>query len=214
MKNLFTALLLPLLLATATAQAVPIVSLSNSGDTTTSIVGATNIDFNAGCGYTSCTGDFALVTGSESGKYAQPLGVNSQYLSVPNPSATALSASFNLGTTADYFGLFWGSIDSYNFVSFYLDNALVASFSGSDIVGQFADGNQLSFASNRYINFNFGNDMFDSVTLTSNGFAFESDNHAFRQLVSVNEPTTALLFLLGLVGLGLARRQVRINNLK
>lgn len=214
MKNLFTALLLPLLLATATAQAVPIVSLSNSGDTTTSVVGATSIDFNAGCGYTSCTGDFALVTGSESGKYAQPLGVNSQYLSVPNPSATALSASFNLGTTADYFGLFWGSIDSYNFVSFYLDNALVASFSGSDIVGQFADGNQLSFASNRYINFNFGNDMFDSVTLTSNGFAFESDNHAFRHLVSVNEPTTALLFLLGLVGLGLARRQVRINNLK
>lgn len=212
MKNLFTALLLPLVLVTGAAQALPIVSLSNAGDVTTSVVGATTIDFNSGCGYVSCIGDFALVNGNESGKYAQPLGIDSQYLSVPNPSATTLSATFSLGTTADYFGLFWGSIDSYNFISFYLDNTLVASYSGSDLVGQFADGNQLSFASNRYINFNFGNDVFDSVKLTSNGFAFESDNHAFKQLVSVTEPTTALLFLIGLVGLGLARRQVHINT--
>lgn len=212
MKNLFTALLLPLVLVTGAAQALPIVSLSNTGDVTTSVSGATTIDFNSGCGYVSCIGDFALVTGSESGKYAQPLGINSQYLSVPNPSPTTQSATFKLGTTADYFGLFWGSIDSYNFISFYLNNALVANYSGSDIVGQFADGNQLSFNSNRYINFNFGNTAFDTVTLSSNGFAFESDNHAFKKLVSVNEPTTALLFAFGLVGLGLARRQVRIRS--
>ena len=212
MKNLFTALLFPLLLATGAAQALPIISLSNVGDVTTSVAGATTIDFNAGCGYASCVGDFALVSGNESGKYAQPLGVNSQYLSVPNPSPTTQSASFTLGATADYFGLFWGSIDSYNFISFYLNNALVASYSGSDIVGQFADGNQLSYSSNRYINFDFGNDLYDSVKLSSNGFAFESDNHAFKQLVSVTEPTTALLFLFGLLGLALARRQVRVNN--
>lgn len=212
MKNLFTALLLPLLLATGAAQALPIVSLSNMGDVTTSVAGATTIDFNAGCGYTSCVGDFALVTGDQSGKYAQPLGVNSQYLTVPNPSPTTQSALFTLGAAADYFGLFWGSIDSYNFISFYLNNNLVASYSGSDIVGQFANGNQLSYSSNRYINFDFGSNAYDSVKLTSNGFAFESDNHAFKKLVSVNEPTTALLFLLGLVGLALARRQVRTRH--
>jgi hypothetical protein len=50
------------------------------------------------------------------------------------------------------------------------------------------------------------------VKLTSTGFAFESDNHAFRKLISVTEPTTAILFLLGLIGLALARRQVRINH--
>jgi hypothetical protein len=212
MKNLFTALLLPLLLATGAAQALPIVTLSNAGDVTTSVAGATTIDFNAGCGYTTCVGDFALVNGDQSGKYAQPFGVNSQYLTVPNPSPTTQSAMFTLGTAADYFGLFWGSIDSYNFISFYLNNSLVASYSGSDIVGQFANGNQLGYSSNRYINFDFGSESYDSVKLTSNGFAFESDNHAFKQLVSVSEPTTALLFLLGLVGLALARRQERMNH--
>lgn len=212
MKNLFTALLFPLLLATGAAQALPIVSLSNAGDVTSSVAGATTIDFNSGCGYTSCSGDFALVTGNQSGKYAQPLGVNSQYLTVPNPSPTTQSALFTLGSAADYFGIFWGSIDSYNFISFYLGNDLIASYSGSDIVGQFANGNQLSLNSNRYINFDFGSESYDSVKLTSNGFAFESDNHAFKKLVSVTEPTTALLLLLGLIGLTLARRQERISH--
>ncbi|WP_062058341.1 PEP-CTERM sorting domain-containing protein [Cellvibrio sp. OA-2007] len=212
MKNLFNALLLPLLLATGAAHALPIITLSNVGEVTTSVAGATTIDFNSGCGYATCSGDFALVVGSQSGKYAQPLGVNSQYLTVPKPSPTTKSATFTLGTTADYFGLFWGSIDSYNFISFYLNNALVASYSGRDIVGQFANGNQLSYSSNRYINFNFGTGAYDSVTLASTGFAFESDNHAFKKLVSVTEPTTALLFLMGLVGLALARRQVRISH--
>ncbi len=212
MKNLFAALLLPLLLATGAAQALPIVSLSTIGDVTTSVAGASTIDFNSGCGYATCTGDFALVNGSQSGKYAQPFGINSQYLTVPNPSPTTQSATFTLGAAADYFGLFWGSIDSYNFISFYLGNSLIASYSGSDIVGQFANGNQLSLNSNRYINFDFGGDAYDSVKLISTGFAFESDNHAFKKLVSVTEPTTALLFLLGLVGLVLARRQVRISH--
>jgi hypothetical protein len=212
MKNLFTALVFPLLLAAGAAQALPIVTLSNAGDVTSSVAGATTIDFNSGCGYASCSGDFALVNGNASGQYAQPMGVDSQYLTVPNPSLSSLSASFNLGAAANYFGLFWGSIDSYNFISFYLNNALVASYSGSDIVGQFADGNQLSYSSNRFINFDFGSAAYDSVALTSHGFAFESDNHAFKTLVSVTEPSTALLLLIGLVGLGLARRQVRLSH--
>jgi len=212
MKNLFAALLFPLLLATGAAQALPIVSLSNAGDVTSAVAGATTIDFNSGCGYATCSGDFALVTGNQSGKYAQPFGVNSQYLSVPNPSPTTQNAIFTLGGAADYFGIFWGSIDSYNSISFYLGTSLVASYSGSDIVGQFADGNQLSLNSNRYINFDFGSEAYDSVKLTSTSFAFESDNHAFKKLVSVTEPTTGLLLLLGLVGLALARRQERISH--
>lgn len=209
MKNLMQSLLLPLLFIASSASAVPIVSLSVAGQTTTSVADATTIDFNSGCGYASCSGDFILATGNQSGRYAQPLGTNTQYLSVPNPSTSTLSADFNLGTVANYFGLFWGSIDSYNFISFYLNNTLVASYSGSAIVGQFANGNQLNYSSNRYINFDFGSDSFDRVQLTSNGFAFESDNHAFRKLASVSEPSGAILLLLGLVSLTLMRQQLK-----
>jgi hypothetical protein len=214
MKNLMRSLLLPLLFIAGSASAVPIVSLSAAGQTTTSVANTTTIDFNSGCGYASCSGDFILATGSQSGLYAQPFGTNTQYLSVPNPSTSSLNADFSLGAAANYFGLFWGSIDSYNFISFYLNNTLVASYSGSSLVGQFANGNQLSYSSNRYINFDFGNSSFDSVKLTSHGFAFESDNHAFRKLVSVTEPSTAILLLFGLVSLTLMRRQLKTIALK
>lgn len=193
----------------ATTQALPIISLSGAGDVNSSVQGVTNIDFNSGCGYASCSGDYALVNGSQSGKYAQPLGVNSPYLTVPNPSPTTQSAIFGLGSLANYFGLFWGSIDSYNSVSFYLNNTLIASYSGANIVGQFANGNQLSYSSNRYVNFDFGSDAFDTVKLTSTGFAFESDNHAFKKIINVTEPATFLLMLLGLIGLAVVRRRLR-----
>lgn len=188
-------------LAASVAQAIPVVSLSNLGDTTTSVAGATTIDFNSGCGYATCSGDFQIVLGSASGLYAQPAGINTSYLTVPNPIANG-SATFTLGTQSDYFGLFWGSIDSYNSISFFLNGNQVASFTGTQIVGgTYANGNQVSLNSNRYINFDFGSDTFDTVKLTSNGFAFESDNHAFRNVSSVSEPSTLLLIFGGLLSL-------------
>ncbi len=189
------------------ASATPLISLSAAGATTSSLAGATTIDFNNGCGYASCSGDYIIASGNLSGKYAQPAGVDSPFLSVPNPSASTLSASFSLGTLANYFGLFWGSIDSYNGIRFLLGDQLVASFSGSDLVGHYANGDQVSLNSNRYINFDFGSDAFDSVQLFSNGYAFESDNHAFRTLVSVTEPAPMLLMALGLLSLALMRRR-------
>ncbi|WP_331351694.1 PEP-CTERM sorting domain-containing protein [Cellvibrio sp. UBA7671] len=187
-------------LAAAAAQSAPIVSLSALGETTTSVAGATTIDFNSGCGYATCSGDFQIVLGSASGLYAQPAGTNTEYLTVPNPISSG-SATFTLDVESDYFGLYWGSIDAYNSISFYLDGSLISTYSGSDLVGQFANGNQVNFSSNRYINFDFGNAKFDTVKLTSTSFAFESDNHAFRNLATVPEPSTLLLILGGLLSL-------------
>jgi len=187
------------------AQAVT-VSASAIGETTSNVAGVTTVTFDGNncAGYASCTGDFAIVSGSASGLYATPYSDNSLYLSVPNPSQSTQTAVLGLGTTANYFGLFWGSIDTYNIISFFLGNTEVASYNGGQLPDLTADGNQTAWSSNRYINFDFGAEKFDTVKITSHGYAFESDNHSFR--AAVPEPTTLLLMGLGLFGLIAIRR--------
>jgi hypothetical protein len=190
----------------AGVQAITI-SASAIGETTSNVAGITTVTFDGGncAGYASCTGDFAIVSGSASGLYATPFTDTTKYLSVPNPSQSTQTATLNLGATADYFGLYWGSIDSYNIISFFSGTTQVASYNGTQLPSLTANGNQTAWSSNRYINFDFGSANFDSVKIISNGFAFESDNHAFRK-TSVPEPTTLLLMGLGLIGLIGTRR--------
>ena len=201
-----------LALAASVAQAGIIQSVEDAGIYTTQVAGATTVNWNDySCGaYTSCTGNGRLVTGSVSGRYASPYGINDTYLTVPyNYSAGAVSLT--TPGSYNYFGLYWGSLDLYNSIHFYDGGSLIGSYNGADIFSLLANGGQSSWASNRYVNFLFTDgDLFDRIVLVSTNWAFESDNHAFGNVTtSVPEPGTLVMFGLGLLGLGMmARRRV------
>lgn len=205
-------LFLSLGMTATTASAAVIFSVESEGQMTSTQAGVTNIDFNDGTigSYTESTDvnlrDYTIYGTSISGQTASPFNITDKFLSVPNPDRSG-TAEFGLGADYDYFGLFWGSVDTYNTLSFWNDGAQVASFSGSDISPLLANGNQTSWQSNRYINFFFTEgDIYDTIRMTSTNFAFETDNHAFGV---VPEPSIIALFGLGLLGLGLVRRKVR-----
>jgi hypothetical protein len=155
--------------------------------------------------------DAAVVTGSVSGKYAAPyiadtgLRDHTPYLTVPGPNSNG-TGSFKvaLASTADYFGLLWGSMDTYNTLTFWHQGSVVGSFTGSDVADPTATGNQGVAGQNRYVN--FSDFLFDEFELHSNGFAFEVDNIA---VAPVPEPGTIFLMGLGVAGLVAWRKKFR-----
>jgi fibronectin-binding autotransporter adhesin len=124
----------------------------------------------------SASGRAGVVKGSSVSASAAPFvgpGVAdaTNYLSIGAGGKETISFTHDQNA----FGLYWGSVDSYNTISFYHGATLVASYTGADVAPLFATGNQGSFSSNGYVEF-AGLGSFDKVVLGSSSNAFEIDN--------------------------------------
>jgi hypothetical protein len=183
-----------------------------------SVTGAQTVNFDSGAPsnnmvtYSGIVDN--IVQGSKSSQYATPAGDTTKYLTISNkganvPGATG-SVTLNFAKALDYFGLYWGSVDTYNFIDFYSGNSLLKTFGGSD-VSTTAKGSWTGASDNVYVNF-FADpgQSFDKVVLRATGIAFESDNHAYREANSqaVPEPFTVGGSLVGLaLGWRMRRKQ-------
>ena len=125
----------------------------------------------------SASGNAGIVNGSSSVTAAPFVGPSpghqdtTNYLSIGGNG----TESITFASEKNAFGLYWGSLDSYNTIKFYDGATLVASYTGADISPLFPNGNQGSFVSNGYVEFS-GLHYFNKVVLGSTSNAFEIDN--------------------------------------
>ncbi len=163
-------------------------------------------------GTATITGAGAIENTSVTGAFAQPAGITGNFLTVAYPAAIG-SVQFAFSQPQNYFGLYWGSLDAYNSVTFSNDGTDFVTLSGADVANLTSlasNGGWYADSSNRYINFNTGANFFDEVVLSTTNFAFEVANIAFGDPpVSVPEPGSVILLgslLSGLVVVCGARR--------
>lgn len=196
---------------------------SGTPQTTTSVVGSTQMQIvlnpNAGVVAGAASGVYAApVLSGNNGNGFGPGGSNqangvdtTKYLTTGSTGAFAgASVTLNLPFAAQYFGLLWGSVDTYNTLSFYdAANMLVGSITGSAVT-PLATGDQ-GAEGTFYVNIN-STVAFTKVVATSSQYAFEFGNVALASQPiggdpsQVPAPAGLALFGVALLGLAALRR--------
>ena len=178
---------------------------AGSDGVVSAVTGSSTVNFNgdtAPSNYT-ITPNAMIVQGSVPNVTAAPTNDTSYYLSTGTSNV-----NINLSAApATYFGLYWGSIDTYNTIALTEANGTVDTYTGSQIAT--ADGISANGTTSAYVNFSDSGSAFTNVKLSSTQFAFESDNHAFVAASATPEPSTWILTAggLALAGLLFRRRQ-------
>jgi len=141
-------------------------------------VSASTISLQGGAETISFTGSSGIYSGNTSGVAAAPYTATGpdklNYLAAEPKSAVSIS----FASQQQYFGVLWGSVDSYNSLTFYNNNTVVATLTGNQIAAN-ANGNQTAVGS-YIVNTDFTNGAsFNRVVATSSSPAFEFDSVAF-----------------------------------
>jgi hypothetical protein len=136
----------------------------------------------------------SIVIGDSDSQYKAPENDTTNYLSVGGARSNAVTIDFASGIS--YFGLYWGTPDTYNSIQFFdANNVSLGTYTPPS-----------SLTTSAYYNFTLspGDSAIARVVLSSSSAAMEVDNFAF---VVVPEPGTCALFGAAAFGLLIFRRR-------